>query len=67
MVSDLKYFVTTEEKNRLQKHENLALIMYIQSDCSTPTDRDSYVVELARHISIDSYGECLHNKDLPLQ
>lgn len=67
IVIDLKYFVSTAEKNRLQKETRLAPILYVQSDCSTPTDRDSYVVELAKHIPVDSYGDCLHNKDLPPQ
>lgn len=39
--------------------------MYVQSDCDPPSDRDSYVRELMTHIEVDSYGECLRNKDLP--
>ena len=39
--------------------------MYVQSACDAPSDRDSYVVELMRFIDVDSYGQCLHNKDLP--
>ena len=38
---------------------------YVQSSCDTPSGRDDYVKELMNHISIDSYGYCLHNKDLP--
>jgi hypothetical protein len=60
-----KYSVSIEEKNKLQKEENLAPIAYIQSDCITPSDRDIYVKSLMQHIKVDSYGSCLHNKDLP--
>ena len=60
-----KYLVATETKNRLQKENNLAPVAYIQSDCTTPSDRDIYVKALMQHIKIDSYGKCLHNKDLP--
>ena len=41
------------------------LVMYLQSDCDPPSDRDTFVEELMKHISVDSYGKCLHNKDLP--
>ncbi|CAB1332411.1 unnamed protein product, partial [Coregonus sp. 'balchen'] len=27
--------------------------------------RDAYVSELMKHIQVDSFGQCLHNKDLP--
>jgi len=27
--------------------------------------REDYVKELMKHLSIDSYGSCLRNKDLP--
>lgn len=50
-------------KNQLRK--SLAPVAYVQSDCDPPSDRDAYVRELMRHIQVDSYGECLHNKDLP--
>ena len=60
-----KYLVSIEEKNKLQKEEKLAPIAYIQSDCVTPSDRDIYVKALMQHIKVDSYGSCLHNKDLP--
>ena len=59
------YLVSTEDKNRYQKEEGLAPIAYIQSDCITPSDRDIYVKALMKHIKVDSYGRCLHNKDLP--
>ena len=55
-----------KEKNRLIR-EGLALVAYVQSDCGTPSDRDHLVQMLQQHIAIDSYGSCLHNKDLPEQ
>lgn len=61
------FFVATSKKNSYKVEENLARVVYVQSDCSVPSDRDSYVQELMKHIDIDSYGSCVHNKDLPLQ
>ncbi|XP_028830768.1 GDP-fucose protein O-fucosyltransferase 3 isoform X2 [Denticeps clupeoides] len=51
------------QKNRLRAA--LAPVVYVQSDCDPPSDRDAYVAELMRHIHVDSYGRCLHNRDLP--
>ncbi|GAB6028511.1 hypothetical protein CHUAL_002662 [Chamberlinius hualienensis] len=50
-------------KNRLRRE--LAPVVYVQSNCDVPSDRDSYVSQLSKYIPIDSYGACLHNKDLP--
>lgn len=58
-----KFFVNSSEK--FAKSKNLAPVVYVQSDCNTPSERDSYVEELAKHIPVDSYGKCLQNKDLP--
>ncbi|XP_069781915.1 alpha-(1,3)-fucosyltransferase 10 isoform X1 [Narcine bancroftii] len=58
-----KYMLPLSEKNRLRDH--LAPLVYVQSDCDPPSDRDTYVRELMKYIQVDSYGECLHNKDLP--
>ncbi|KAK8721704.1 hypothetical protein OTU49_012522, partial [Cherax quadricarinatus] len=58
-------FVPTGVKNRLMVEESLAAVAYVQSDCDSPSERDSYVEELAKYIKIDSYGSCLHNRDLP--
>ena len=44
---------------------DIGLVIYIQSDCNPPSDRDSYVWELMKYVKVDSYGECLHNRDLP--
>nr|AAI63176.1 Zgc:195147 protein [Danio rerio] len=50
-------------KNHLR--QTLAPVVYVQSDCDPPSDRDTYIRELMQHIQVDSYGQCLHNKDLP--
>ncbi|ELK28874.1 Alpha-(1,3)-fucosyltransferase 10 [Myotis davidii] len=60
-----RYLVPLPSKNNLRKR--LAPLVYVQSDCDPPSDRDSYVRELMTYIEVDSYGECLHNKDLPRQ
>lgn len=57
------YLVPLNQKNKLRK--TLAPVVYVQSDCDPPSDRDAYVSELMKHIKVDSYGQCLHNKDLP--
>lgn len=44
--------------------EDLAPVLYIQSDCDTASDRDRYVLELMKHIRIDSYGACVNNAQL---
>jgi alpha-1,3-fucosyltransferase 10 len=62
---DRTYLIDVEEKHRLQIDDDLAPIIYIQSDCNTPSDRDIYIKELMKFIRIDSYGSCLHNRDLP--
>nr|Q6NTZ6.2 RecName: Full=Alpha-(1,3)-fucosyltransferase 10; AltName: Full=Fucosyltransferase X; Short=Fuc-TX; Short=FucT-X; AltName: Full=Galactoside 3-L-fucosyltransferase 10; Short=Fucosyltransferase 10 [Xenopus laevis] len=59
------YLVSVEKKNVLRKR--LSPLAYVQSDCDPPSDRDTYVQELMKYIAVDSYGECLHNKDLPQQ
>ncbi|XP_050052630.1 alpha-(1,3)-fucosyltransferase 10 isoform X1 [Dermacentor andersoni] len=58
-----EFFVETSSKTRARA--NQSLIAYVQSDCNTPIERDSFVSELMNYVSIDSYGKCLHNKDLP--
>lgn len=48
-----------------KKQMGLAPLVYIHSDCNPPSDRDTFVAELMKYIPVDSYGRCLHNKDLP--
>nr|XP_002121131.3 alpha-(1,3)-fucosyltransferase 11 [Ciona intestinalis] len=56
--------ISVMEKNKLRK-QGLAPIVYLQSHCDVPSDRDRYVYHLMGNISIDSYGACLNNKDFP--
>ena len=44
---------------------DIGLVMYIHSDCEVPSDRDTYAEELMKYVKVDSYGKCVHNKDLP--
>nr|XP_056704567.1 alpha-(1,3)-fucosyltransferase 10 [Euleptes europaea] len=62
-LKSLRYMIPLQEKNSLRKR--LAPLVYVQSDCDPPSDRDTYVRELMTHIEVDSYGACLHNRDLP--
>lgn len=64
-LTDSKYFIDVEEKNRLQMKHDLAPVLYIQSICTTMSGRDQYVSELMKYIRVDSYGKCLNNKVLP--
>ena len=53
--------VPTSQKSK----GDVGLVIYLQSDCNPPSDRDTYVKELMKYVKVDSYGRCLHNKDLP--
>ncbi|XP_042678984.1 alpha-(1,3)-fucosyltransferase 10 isoform X3 [Centrocercus urophasianus] len=63
VLASLRHMIPVQMKNSLRKR--LAPLVYVQTDCNAPSDRDSYVRELMCHIEVDSYGECLHNRDLP--
>ena len=52
-------------KNHLRRERGFASVMYVQSSCEAPSDRDTYVAKLMEFIDIDSYGQCLHNKEMP--
>lgn len=43
--------VSLGEKNRLRK-EGLAPVLYMQSHCDVPSDRDRYVKELMKYIKV---------------
>ncbi|XP_024892674.1 alpha-(1,3)-fucosyltransferase 10 [Temnothorax curvispinosus] len=58
------YYMSTKEKSALMHAEDLAPVLYIQSDCDTASDRDRYVIELMKHIRVDSYGACVNNAQL---
>ncbi|XP_073416147.1 alpha-(1,3)-fucosyltransferase 11 [Dendrobates tinctorius] len=53
--------VSVAEKNKWRQI-GYAPILYMQSHCDVPSDRDRYVKELMKHIQIDSYGQCLKNR-----
>lgn len=42
-------------------------IVYMASNCESggASARTAYARELMQHLSLDSFGRCLHNKDLP--
>uniref|UniRef100_UPI00398F8279 alpha-(1,3)-fucosyltransferase 11 n=1 Tax=Pristiophorus japonicus TaxID=55135 RepID=UPI00398F8279 len=50
--------------NRLRRRGRAA-VLYLQSHCPVAADRDRYVRRLMEYIQIDSYGQCLNNKELP--
>lgn len=62
-----RYVVETAEKTRLQRNERLAPVVYFESSCDSPSDRDTYVRALMKHIRVDSYGKCLNNRALPIK
>lgn len=62
-ITNRKYFIKTSIKNSLLTE--LSPILYLQSICSTYTDRDLYVQDLMKYQRIDSYGKCLNNKKMP--
>lgn len=47
------------------RRRGYAPLLYLQSHCDVPSDRDRYVRELMRYIPVDSYGKCLQNRELP--
>lgn len=54
-----------KEKNLKRNIDGFAPLLYAQSHDDVPSFRDMYVKELMKYIDVDSYGKCLHNKDLP--
>lgn len=58
-----KYLVPTADKTALLAE--LAPVFYAQSDCQVPSDRDAYVENFMKYMKVDSYGSCIHNRDLP--
>ncbi|CAD7086239.1 unnamed protein product [Hermetia illucens] len=60
-----KYFLPVKEKNRIKNEMKLASVVYLQSHCDSPSGREEYIKELMQYIDIDSYGQCLNNKQLP--
>jgi len=46
--------------------DGLAPAVYIASNPAAPSERDAYVRALMRHMAVDSYGRCLHNRTWPV-
>lgn len=63
-ITDPSFLIPVHVKNKMVD-EGLAPVAYVQSGCDCPTERDQLVEDLMKYIKIDSYGSCLHNKDLP--
>ncbi|KFM65027.1 Alpha-(1,3)-fucosyltransferase 11, partial [Stegodyphus mimosarum] len=55
--------MSVDQKNKF-RYQGIAPVMYLQSHCNVASDRDRYVKNLMNFIKIDSYGACLHNKNL---
>ncbi|KAL8573579.1 hypothetical protein ACOMHN_047849 [Nucella lapillus] len=61
-----KYTVPVETKSQLRHGPQLlAPVVYVQSDCNVPSDRDHFVRLLRRFVPVDCYGDCLHNREFP--
>ncbi|CAG0884405.1 unnamed protein product, partial [Cyprideis torosa] len=63
-LKSLQFYVSAKEKFA-KTSEELSPVLFLSSDCSSGTDREEYVSELMKYIPVDSYGQCLHNEDLP--
>lgn len=57
--------IPVSEKNKLKETKKLAPVLYVQSHCDVPSDRDRYVQKLDRYIQVDSLGKCINNKEIP--
>lgn len=64
-LTSTEFFLPYEEKELLMAQEDLAPLLYIQSNCDTTNDRDDYISELMKYIRVDAYGLCLNNRQLP--
>jgi len=64
-LTDLQFVLPVQDKNRYIGEDGLASVVYVQSGCDAPSQRDEWVKEFMKHVPVDSYGSCLHNKDLP--
>ena len=62
-----KFLVPFEAKELLMSEEDIAPLLYLQTNCDSANDRDAYVSELMKYIRVDSYGKCLHNRKMPEQ
>ncbi|CAH1793924.1 unnamed protein product [Owenia fusiformis] len=65
LLENTSFVVPTAKKNKYQAGEGLAPVNFVYSDCDPPSDRDHLMAMMQKYIKIDSYGLCMHNKDLP--
>lgn len=63
MVTNPYFLIPLNVKNRMVD-DGLAPVAYVQSGCDTPSLRDRWVEQFMKHVRVDSYGECLNNKQL---
>uniref|UniRef100_F6RUA2 GDP-fucose protein O-fucosyltransferase n=1 Tax=Monodelphis domestica TaxID=13616 RepID=F6RUA2_MONDO len=61
----LRRAAPTSQERAAWRRRGYAPLLYLQSHCDVPSDRDRYVRELMRYIPVDSYGKCLQNRELP--
>lgn len=66
-LTQLDYYIRITRKHIIEFNNGLAPVAFLQSDCNTMSGREDYVRELMNHINVDSYGQCLHNRDLPAE
>ena len=56
------YTSSVEDKNKARREKKLAPVMYMESVCDTPSNRDTLVKNLSKFIDIDVRGTCLHGQ-----
>jgi hypothetical protein len=55
---------TIQEKNAFRKQGHAPLSILV-SNCMANNNRKEYIEELLKHIKVDSFGGCVHTKDMP--
>jgi len=63
-LTSTQYYKDLQTKNRYIK-SGYAPVVYVQSGCDAPSQRDLWVQEFMKHVQVDAFGSCLHNKELP--
>lgn len=66
-LTQFDYYYSHNNKQMIQFNHDLASVVFLQSDCDTMSGREDYVRELMKHMKVDSYGGCLHNRDMPAE
>jgi hypothetical protein len=57
----------TKLRNSANATQRRSPIAWVHSNCESSTGRMQYIKELTKHVGVDSYGKCLHNRDLPFK